>query len=338
MPKVNLTKDISTHLNMMSQLDGPFLVTDSPQVKAAVIGRLTGTQIIDLAIKEVNRTLLSNSKAIKETKKNIQDREDELERYNDLEYEREYLKYYDAILVNDNYRRGCLCNVCDAYNSIESKSASLLNLNCRIYEEQSKMDYCSLYIEICNYIINQSEITEVFNELQTTQNNIRTLKVKINWLKIITSLKVLVEQCRNKFNSYITLKNVYERIKQLRTEIQQNESTVKNCTDTINTLQDAKKYLNSIMSYINVLYKNYSSTLPLYQNSVKRINNVRAFETERDTLIESINQYQTESSNLVQQQEQLIKDNNICPCCGQKISSDVHIQNINNFMKGKRNG
>ena len=38
---------------------------------------------------------------------------------------------------------------------------------------------------------------------------------------------------------------------------------------------------------------------------------------------------------LVAQQEQLIKDNNICPCCGQKISANKYIKNINEFMKGR---
>ena len=65
MPKVSITKDIETHLNVLSQLDGPFLLTESPQVKASAIGRITGTHIIDAAVKEANKTIVGNRKMIK---------------------------------------------------------------------------------------------------------------------------------------------------------------------------------------------------------------------------------------------------------------------------------
>ena len=78
MPKVNITKDIETHLNVLSQLDGPFLLTESPLVKASAIGRITGTHVVDDAIKESNKTIQGNNKLVKNYQKELEEKENEL--------------------------------------------------------------------------------------------------------------------------------------------------------------------------------------------------------------------------------------------------------------------
>ena len=84
MPKVNITKDIETHLNVLSQLDGPFLLTESPLVKASAIGRITGTHVIDAAIKESNKTIQSNRKLIKSYSEDLQQKENERKQLPDI--------------------------------------------------------------------------------------------------------------------------------------------------------------------------------------------------------------------------------------------------------------
>ena len=85
MPKVNITKDIETHLNVLSQLDGPFLLTESPLVKASAIGRITGTHVLDTGVKETNKTIQNNKKTIKVYNESLTEKEIELKSLPDID-------------------------------------------------------------------------------------------------------------------------------------------------------------------------------------------------------------------------------------------------------------
>jgi exonuclease SbcC len=71
-------------LNVLSQLDAPFLLTESPLVKASAIGRITGTHVIDNAVKEANKTIQGNKKIIKQYESDLADEENELKRVPDI--------------------------------------------------------------------------------------------------------------------------------------------------------------------------------------------------------------------------------------------------------------
>lgn len=84
-PKITLSKDKKVSLNFNTQLESPFLLTESPAVKAEVVGKLTNTDVIDMASRECNKDILSIGKEIKtlETKKAQFDKE--LDKYKNLE-------------------------------------------------------------------------------------------------------------------------------------------------------------------------------------------------------------------------------------------------------------
>ena len=65
MPKVAITKNIETHLNKISQLEGPFLISESTNEKASAIGKITGTDVIDAAIKNSTSEIMSGKKILK---------------------------------------------------------------------------------------------------------------------------------------------------------------------------------------------------------------------------------------------------------------------------------
>lgn len=85
MPQVQLTKDIKRSLNVSSQLEGPFLLTESGLQKASAVGRIAGTQVVDHAIKELNKTALTTSRQIKQAESNIKNCESKLKSFSDLE-------------------------------------------------------------------------------------------------------------------------------------------------------------------------------------------------------------------------------------------------------------
>ena len=335
MPKINLTKDICTHLNMMSQLDGPFLVTESPQTKAAIIGRLTGTQIIDLGIKETNKTILSNSKTIKTYMQEKQGMEDELTKYQDLVYYETYLKLYRSITYYIENLFNIAEHVCNLANDFEERVNHIQEINNSIISMQNNIDMYQNMIFIKQYIIDQSDIFEIQEEFQDTQNNVNTLKKRMKWLIIITSLKQFVDTFNTKVGLYAQLSNEYQRALSLQQQIQTDTNSISNISNDISIIENSKQYLNDIYNYMNVLSCDISNTKPLYDKAKSRQANVLQYNNTLNTSIGNINSYTEQISELTAQQEKIIQDNNICPCCGQKITAKKHVQNINNFMKGR---
>lgn len=52
MPKVELSTGVERSLNFSHQLEGHFLLSESPATRASAIGRLTGVHVVDAAVKE----------------------------------------------------------------------------------------------------------------------------------------------------------------------------------------------------------------------------------------------------------------------------------------------
>ena len=71
MPKVYLNKDIETNLNMMFQLDGPFLLSNSQTQKAEVVGKIVGTDVLDTAANSVSKSIASLKSQMKITQTNM---------------------------------------------------------------------------------------------------------------------------------------------------------------------------------------------------------------------------------------------------------------------------
>lgn len=335
MPKINLTKDICTHLNMMSQLDGPFLVTESPQVKAAIIGRLTGTQIIDLGIKETNKTILSNSKTIKTYMQEKQDREDELTKFVDLIHYKAYNMLYRSIsfFIKSLFDQGSY--VVNLANEVYERIAHIREIEDNIIGINNKIEMIKYMILIKQYIIDQSELLDVHTEYVDTQNNINLLKRRIKWLTIIVSLKQFVEGFSTKVTIYSNLKGCHDKMSTVQSQIQNDTNAISKISNDVNVMQNAKTGLNSISIYMNVLLQDIGSVKPLYDKARGRQSNLSQYNVTLGQASNDIDNYTKQISELVAQQEQLILDNNICPCCGQKITAKKHVQNINNFMKGQ---
>jgi exonuclease SbcC len=84
MPRVELAPGIERSLNFAYQLDGHFLLSEPPSVRAAVIGRLTGVHFVDSAIKEKRKDLLNLTKDINAAEKRIEELNEKLKEYDDL--------------------------------------------------------------------------------------------------------------------------------------------------------------------------------------------------------------------------------------------------------------
>jgi exonuclease SbcC len=335
MPKINLTKDICTHLNMMSQLDGPFLVTESPQVKAAIIGRLTGTQIIDLGIKETNKKILSNSKTIKTYTQEKTDRENELFRYQYLPFYERYVKGFDLICKYCESKMNVITNVEMTLDELHQRRKIINDITNNIVQIQNNIDMYNIMLAIKTYMAKQLEIIDMYNELKDVMLHVNSLQKQIKWLIVLTSFRPFVDSAKLETGLYGQLMNSYARATLLHQQMIDNTTLRNNLTVEIATVETTKKCFSDIYKYAQVLLQDISNTKGLYDKYVIRRQNANQ---QNDIAIQwnvEVNHLTSQIEELINQQKQMIKQNNICPCCGQKITSEEHVLNINNFMKGK---
>lgn len=75
MPYIQLTKDLECSLNIGFQLDTPFLIGESPGTRAAIIGRLTGVNLVDTAVREIGKEILGNTRDVKTINQQIESTE-----------------------------------------------------------------------------------------------------------------------------------------------------------------------------------------------------------------------------------------------------------------------
>jgi len=335
MPKINLTKDICTHLNMMSQLDGPFLVTESPQVKAAIIGRLTGTQIIDLGIKETNKKILSNSKTIKTYSQEKTDRENELFRYQYLSFYERYVKGFDLICKYCDSKMNTITNVEMALAEVYQRRKMINDITSNIIQIQNNIDMYNIMLAIKIYVVKQLEIINIYNELKEAMLYIKSLQKQVKWLIVLTSFRSFVDAVNLKVGLYGQLTNSYTRAMSLYQQMLDNTTSRDNLIIEIAAIEITNKYFNNIYKYVQISSQDISNTKDVYDKYIIRCQNANQQNEIITQQNDEINHLTNQIEKLVNKQKQIIKQNNICPCCGQKITSEEHVLNINNFMKGK---
>ncbi|MDD2960076.1 MAG: AAA family ATPase [Lachnospiraceae bacterium] len=77
--------DFETCLNFAFQLDAPFLLSETASVGAKVLGKLSGTEVVDLSISEVNKKTHNTRSAIAYEEKQIGEIDVQLTDYFDLD-------------------------------------------------------------------------------------------------------------------------------------------------------------------------------------------------------------------------------------------------------------
>ena len=325
MPKVNITKDLETHLNVITQLEGPFLLTESPIVKAAAIGRITGTHVIDRAIKEKSNVILSNKKLIKSYQKDKLDKCNELTAMPDVDAMQAFYDMYKQVL---DYTEGLNKYIVNA--SLLLTDINYVNQKIKAQQIQNdKLNAIAKLGPITNEavlklgFINQSK--EVCDNYHACIIDIVHQKEKLIHDKTIASLRPMVSCINTKKNDFIIRNNAY-----------QNYLSVQN--DIVQTNQDV--YLNQTYQEKLRLIITYCGNLKDYLDKVKpNLTTIKGLDLEKEVVVNGISITKKRARDIKEvvtkakrERDKFILDNHICPCCGQEIN-DTHTEAITQFME-----
>lgn len=327
MPKVNITKDIETHLNVLSQLDGPFLLTESPLVKASAIGRITGTHIVDDAIKESNKTIQGNNKLVKNYQKELEEKENELKALPDIKDMSQFTNMYAALVAHIKKLNDDTQEISDRINHLQSLDAS-------IAQQQKMYDECCIMknlLPMVNAAIDrQKKVNGLSGYLSSYQRNgeeIRKQEDVLNNTQVLKLIKPLVDK------AYDT-----------KCFIDQLESKTATCgriitdefqaRDTMNLYHEYKIALNNLIVHCRLLYDYNIRMIP-------KVNQIATLEDGQDKAVADIagtkriiKDIEKRMKAVQKEKNAFILDNGICPCCGQKVE-ESHVSAITMFMEGQ---
>jgi ribosomal protein L32 len=327
MPKVNITKDIETHLNVLSQLDGPFLLTESPLVKASAIGRITGTHVVDDAIKESNKTIQGNNKLVKNYQKELEEKENELKALPDIQAMSQFTNMYAALVAHIKKLNDDTQEISDRINHLQSLDASIaqqqkMYSECCIMKNLLPMVNAAIAKQkmvngLSGYLSSYQRNDEEIHRQEEVLNNTQTLKLIKPIVDKACEIKYFIFQLEVKMTAC--------------SRVCLDESSAQYAVKLHN---DYRGVLSSLIVHCQLLYDYNIRMTP-------KLIEIGDLEIKQDAMVQNIasmkralKHTESQMKNVQQEKNEFILSHGICPCCGQKVE-ESHVSAITMFMEGQ---
>jgi exonuclease SbcC len=320
MPKVFVTKDIETHLNMMDQLEGPFLVTESQAQKAAAIGRITGTNIVDDAIKECSQEIMNLKRDNKKKATDIIDIESKLSMLPSVSTIDRYTKYISAITKSGEELANFLGNL--NFLSLEKQ-----NIETSLQNSQDKINNLRNVLDIK---LDVEEAEELSSKITTLIDIKQAYEAEV---ALIADYNNTINKCKN----VLSCKDKIAEAEGCITNINKVLPIRKEYNNTVDITGQLSVKID-VNSRAGVLYKSIVKyAMDLKDKTEKMVTMNDSYETLKhlsmelsQTMEECATQKQINQDILHDTQEQLtsyILSQGKCPYCGQEIT-EGHVDNI----------
>ena len=326
MPKVNITKDIETHLNVLSQLDGPFLLTESPLVKASAIGRITGTHVIDAAIKESNKTIQSNRKLIKSYSEDLQQKENERKQLPDIKSMEAFTKKYAYIV-----------------KYITKLNDSVIKLNADLQQISQYQQQMMQEKERCERLKKAAALLPVIQTAKDKFNKVvflhgklikyqeLSLQIKQNQISIergkyFAKLKPLVDKAVANILNVSRLNDYTDKVNTLTNDINISKFNKTFMSKYASTVKSIIVHCQVANTYVSKLAPKVDEISDMDLRQIDLCKSVTATKKNIKSIKANITKIQKERN-------QFILDQGYCPCCGQKVYEAVHSNAIINFFE-----
>lgn len=324
MPKINITKNIETHLNKLSQLERPFLITENTNEKAAAIGRITGTNIVDVAIKNIGSNITADKKLLKaniKTKTELEAQKDLID-INKLE---SLKTFYESALSK-------IKKLQDLYNSANNIKLTKENCDNNIVQYIKTIDDCQTIIkkkkeidEAQELITNINTMMNLLNKYKQCNESIKDLNTKINDCNKTIIQKNTINSCDNAISKIQSLMILLKKQASVNGLIDSQKYAINHFTKIISQTKDYEEketQIEMIRKMMNLYKRNQVIQLNIQENS-----------DDSSCILTMIGNLNSELEEHQNAMKEYVLSNKICPCCGQKITDKNVYSIINNFSK-----
>lgn len=320
MPKISITKNLETHLNMMTQLERPFLITESVNDKAVAIGHITGTSVVDECIRSTVASNMSDIKMLKELAKQKSDLEQQQQGYDITNLQN--VKQTISKLQTD------LTAQLSSYDKIKGIQETYeITLQGKQQIEQSVKDAEVLLtikplVEQYQVMVNQLQtLLSVKKKYDSISQELQTEQTNLQLANEIVKYKGVCEQAESLVNKGLCCCNILSKKKTLESSIQCHEEMIARYEQVI-TLKPLIDKINEGLSLVNnaVNIRNTYASLYIQNTSESsKLNNIKlGIEADNGTM-----------QDIIKERNEYVLSIGVCPCCEQKITK----KNVNSIIE-----
>lgn len=137
MPQVLLDTDKRVLLSLGSQLEGPFLLTESGSLRARALGRLLGVHVVDAAVRSTQRDLRSARLEVGRLEKEVARYDDELKPYEDIPEQESRLARAEEILAQVEQLQGRLTRLDAIRTQLEAAEGESIRVDAALARLES---------------------------------------------------------------------------------------------------------------------------------------------------------------------------------------------------------
>lgn len=216
MPRIKFSDDTTAPINVAHQLDGPFLLGDTPGVRAQKIDKLINTEILSYSIKSLNSKTLENNKNIETHKNTIKETEKNLEQYKNLDVLKQNIDTINNIVVQIQQKEKELNNV---KNLIKDADSSSLFIN-KAKNELSKLEKINVTENISEFkskVIEFENIYKLLSSVDKFDNMINSDKAELSKLDKFKTIDIA--EVRELVDKLFTVTNDYEKVENILAQI-----------------------------------------------------------------------------------------------------------------------
>lgn len=274
MPYINISKDVTANINISEQLEAPFLLCESPSVKANAVGKITKTDTVDMAIKEISAESKSIQKEIRLLDKQLVEKNKELEQYSNLDKDKEVIDKLGTLFDKYDF----------IYNEV-SKLQSYINRLSQIDQNINELN---------NYFNNCIDFSKAESLLQESKNKVVELDRLIYLCGKVNSCNDKINELKVKIDNSINVDGVEEKISKV--------------SSILNDLMYVDGFINKnarITSSMKRCKEDYSKNSEIIKNIENKINNA---SLELDSMLSQLNVCETCNSVLTDENKEYIKN------------------------------
>lgn len=314
---VELGKETDS-LNCAYQLSGPFFLQNTPGERAAIIGSIAKTQVIDEAVSDTMSKHREQKKELKSLQSSNKQIEKKIEEYDEWIHEAKTLM--DSI--ESDYEE--LVKRVDKHTKLNSTISSLENNEINASIQRNIIDmYSDIYVQESRL----AEIISKFNSMKLLENKYNKLQLDIerkSKLEVDINAFVGIEKCLGYIDEITILANKYNSISNKISNIEELISKKSQLENVINSFSGADNTLDEIIKLEKDVVK--------YNDLVRKVDALEALNQRRQKGESILNSLCENISNSIVKYQKALDELGVCPVCYSVITEE-QFKNIKNNLE-----
>lgn len=218
--KIVLDSDISSSINIGEQLEGPFLLSEAPSVRAKALGRLTGIHIIDRAARDTSTDLRRENQSSERIRNELEEVDEKL-----VEFEK--LRQIEKAIEDSGFVIKNIEGLLERHDELCNKRGLLELLKTETEYSQGLLKRTETIVECGIIIENLLILNGRLEKLQRSQKSIRSIEPEVNKYGEIILRTGELDKPGDLVNQANKSNNLLEKIIILKQKIESNIKEIK---------------------------------------------------------------------------------------------------------------